>query len=331
MTASLAAVIVTATAATAVAGPCNTSGWRPQVLTPVDAEVPSWGAILVGVTPGGDAQSGGAFAANPAVGSFELVRGTDRSASFAQMLAPGLARYRVDSGARGEWTFVGESLEHSFSIVGAGAATKLPPPRLRAVALQSMDMGRPNGSKSTWVEAYTQEAKPDSVIGMILYDAEEVGDGGVDHGALLFQRFPGSKTTAVLYTAPGRCQARMPGLREPVVGDKVQAAWVDVFGRVSARSSAVEVGAPLLEQLPPLPKLAVVDPSPTAPKPSATEPRQPASTTPDTNAPGSKNENKRGCGCRATGTDSSRSGWLLVVALAVLAVRHERAGKGRTL
>jgi len=93
-------------------------------------------------------------------------------------------------------------------------------------------------SPTTSVDAELDAAPPDDVYAVIVYDA-------TSGTALSWRDIHGlGLTTVTLYASPGRCNTLPPNMQAPTQGESVQLAWVDRFGRLSPKSSAVTVGPP---------------------------------------------------------------------------------------
>ena len=75
---------------------------------------------------------------------------------------------------------------------------------------------------------------PADALGVVVYS-------GATTTALLFAPTSGRSRTVPLYAQPGRCGFHVPGAMPPRSGATVTLAFVDGWGRLSARSGPITV------------------------------------------------------------------------------------------
>lgn len=219
--------------AQAHAGACAQPVLAPQVLSDQADPMPTDGGVLVGWQQGGDWQ-------HPPEGDPSLIEGLvfrDGSRrlvkAHATTLAPGLTVY-VPKKHRKKLSvrIKGQKLTFTSSRTRFTA----PAPVVKSVTWSQQQIQR--YGTSTSVDAELDGAPPDDVYAVIVYDA-------TSGTALSWRDIHGlGLTTVTLYTSPGRCGTVPPSMQAPTQGESVQLAWVDRFGRLSPKSSAVTVGPP---------------------------------------------------------------------------------------
>ncbi|MFO0714060.1 MAG: hypothetical protein U0353_29655 [Sandaracinus sp.] len=164
-----------------------------------------------------------------------------------EIVGPGLARLvptrAPDAGA---WELVaqGESVEVTFGDGAApplGVAPELLAVEVHRVGRQSRPGASGGGGTSLVVTATTRSPVAAPWIGALLFsDARETDRPMLARAIEPSQGAP-SPSGLVLFTTPGRCAFSPPRQSPPAVGHDVRLALYDLYGRVSARSSAVRV------------------------------------------------------------------------------------------
>ena len=151
----------------------------------------------------------------------------------AVTLAPGLTVYipKVKRGKKHTVTLLdGTTTKKTYTIAKKGRVL-LPdaPPMTAAVRSEHQD----RRSHSIKVEVTLGTAPPADAYGLIAYN----GDVAVSWQAV---EDPAA-TTMFAYKSPGRCGVEPETMEAPSEGDSLTFAWVDKFGQLSPRSSAVTV------------------------------------------------------------------------------------------
>lgn len=204
---------------------CAMPRLEPQVLTHAADAIPPGGGVLVGWTTSRDWDKPRAEG-DPAVNKtwrFTLRRRL--IATTVKPLAPGLAVYAPRKRIGAKLTLASAG---SFTFTKRKATFDAAAPVVKAVRTTIEDKGRWR-STSTVVEL--DAAPPSDAVGLIVY--------GAGQGPITWAVADASSTTITVFEDSGRCDVHPPAMRAPAVGEKVEAAWVDRFGRLTVRSSAV--------------------------------------------------------------------------------------------
>ncbi|CAN5922569.1 hypothetical protein BH11MYX3_BH11MYX3_08710 [soil metagenome] len=201
---------------------CAMSHLRPKVIT--TAPVASGGGILVAteqvsydVSDRGDAtQPTWRFA------------GT-QTAPTIDIIAPGLAVYRLPAGARSVKLVAGKTTIATAATSTAKPAT-LAAPKVRSIR-HDQSLGR---RASAFTRVTLDGAVPAGMVALVLADAK-----GTPRSFGLIERDPAA--TEITVYAHSRCGVVPNNTIESSIGDKVTLMWVDQSGRVSPASKVVTV------------------------------------------------------------------------------------------
>ncbi|MCE9576167.1 MAG: hypothetical protein K8W52_23665 [Deltaproteobacteria bacterium] len=235
------AVIAVMGASTDAAAKCALRSLGDEVATNAADEIPAGGGVLVGWVETDD--HGGPRDVDPVVHptwAFREKRKKVRATMTA--IAPGLAVY-VPAVGRGQKHTV--ALVDGARTVGtykfakvtaagqAAAALILPPPKVTLVQRSETQSFRSHDIALMVTLEKRDHAIPPDAYGIILYRGDT---------ALSWHRIDKPDEIAVpAYDSPGRCGAEPPAMTPAAAGDMVTLAWVDRFGRVSARSAPIQV------------------------------------------------------------------------------------------
>jgi hypothetical protein len=123
----------------------------------------------------------------------------------------------------------------TFRFEHKGTPTRLEPPAVRAVH-KLASQAPMEGAMFVAVEAEVTSV-PEWAVGVILF-----GRHGKITTALAFQRiYDTSDTKVYVYSDPLPCTENPAGMAAPSIGDSVQIAWVDRYGRKSSLSNEATV------------------------------------------------------------------------------------------
>ena len=228
------AALATMAAPTDATAKCALRMLDDEVVTNAADAIPAGGGVLVGWTESDDRT--GARDVDPAVHpawSFREKRKKVRATMTT--IAPGLVVY-VPAVARGQKHTVA-LVDDTGAPVGTytiarAAAVALPAPEIDRVARSDVQSFRSNTIALT-AALKARAAIPAGAYGLVLYRGDV---------ALSWHRIDKPDATEVLaFRSPGRCGTQPPAMAPAAAGDTVTLAWVDRFGRVSARSAPITV------------------------------------------------------------------------------------------
>lgn len=223
----LVAFVVSAVGSTAMAGPCPIYPLGPSVSTVASAEIPPGGGVRVSLSELREAGTSGELEQK----SWRFVEGGKSIAPVIRILAPGLAVYEPPAGTTPIKLVDGK---RDLVVVRRVASA----PTLAAPAVTSIvhtdSPGTGPRSSSSDVQVLLTGDRPDGAVAIILY----VTDGKTDTAATWSTAFgyTGPRGAIEVYRSPDRCRTQIPGLRETPAGTRVKVAWVDVGGRIGAKS-----------------------------------------------------------------------------------------------
>ena len=225
----LAAVVAVTSAPHVVAADCAFVGLSPKVITPAGTVVPGDGGIVVAAMP--DSQ-GRLDPGDPAVRSWKIRIGSDTVKPPVDVIAPGLAVYRVAAAN----VFQVELVTDKGEVVATVKPSRTTGDALAAPSIKRAwfeRTGSRHGAQQVAVEL--GGARPAHVVALVLADAKGT---------------PKSWTTIADTTAAGSplfpyqardCQALPNGTTPTKSGDTVTAFWVDAGGRRSPVSKPIVV------------------------------------------------------------------------------------------
>jgi hypothetical protein len=228
----LAIALVVALATPAVAGPCAISGLVATPVTLIDTTIEDGGGIIVAAMPGPYSQrKPGDDVLRPP--SWRLRAGKALVSPTIDVVAPGLAVYRLPAGDGAVSLVDGTQTIVTVRRSADRGASVLPAPMPTSVEVEHTTGFR--GSQNERVLVHLIAPAPRGAVVMIAYGA----DGKVRSWGPLQQ----DAREVVVYTSAGRCQTPQPEIVASQVGDRITVAWLDLSGRLSARSGEVEVVA----------------------------------------------------------------------------------------
>jgi hypothetical protein len=221
---ALIAAVVAATTHAAAAD-CAMWGLAPRVMNP-DAEVPTDGGLVVAAVPlAGGPLDKGDVAVQP---SWRWRGGKGLVRPSIEMLAPGLAVYRLPAGPLG--AIVIEDAKHA--VVAKASAVAARRDRLAAPKVASIHHDSHLGRRSrTQVTVTLDGAPPAGTAVLVLADAKGVPRswGGV-----------GAASTVTVYLS-GDCLALPNGTLPSQPGEQVSVFFVDNLGRKSEASKPITI------------------------------------------------------------------------------------------
>lgn len=226
----LVTAIVAATSTTAASEPCPVFGLEPVVRTPQGGTIASDGGFVVGTRsrPGNDVGKGEIAVQ----ADWKIRAGSVRSTPKIDVLAPGLAIYRLPAKATDVVLEDGKGKVVGKATVVPGAPTTLAAPRIKTIL-----SGRTGGRHpTTFVTAELDGAPPNEALALVLTDAAGVARswGFVP---------PGGKEIPIFDNHQG-CGTFPNGTVQSRPGDVVVAYWVDTRGHRSPTTPKIIVAKP---------------------------------------------------------------------------------------
>lgn len=221
--AALAALVVQLTPAEAK---CAMSHLRPEVVS--KGAVAADGGIVVATEQAryDEPEEGDATETK-----WQLEVGGKTSAPKIDVIAPGLAIYRLPAGARSA-KLVDAKSKVRAAVTGGAKLDTLPAPRIKSVRHEK-NLGR---RSSAFTRVVLDSGSPAGAVALVIADPK---GKPMSFGLLDAKAEPGSEVTVFSHS---RCGVVPNGTIEPNLGDKVTVFWVDSAGRVSPPSKVAVVG-----------------------------------------------------------------------------------------
>lgn len=222
------AILVGATPA--AAEPCPVFGLEPVVQTPMGATIASDGGFVVGARsrPGHDVGTG-EIAVQP---DWKLRAGGAVARPKVDVLAPGLAVYRLPAKATDATLEDGKGKVLGKATVVPGAPTTMAAPRIKTIVA-----GKTGGKHpTTFVTAMLDGAAPKDALALVITDGAGVARSW---GAVM----PGTDRVFVIDNHQG-CGTFPNGTQLSNPGDTLVAFWVDVRGHRSPTTPKLIVAVP---------------------------------------------------------------------------------------
>jgi hypothetical protein len=230
----LALLAVSLLATDALAGPCAVEEGTSMPISPPGIALPADGGILVASTTSMTSSDGGSANAFNRSWRFRAADKTEHKPTMIS-LAPGLVSYRPPADATGALRLVtGGSTAYNLTRTTSEepllAAPKVS--RVRAKTAPGTRM-RP-GTLTVYVDL---KVKPVAdALGLVVLAVDD--DGTV--AARSWTNVTAGGKTFIVYESPKRCEMRTPA-EATLAGEKVQVAYVDTKGRLSAVSKTFTV------------------------------------------------------------------------------------------
>ena len=209
---------------------CAYVGMEPVVLTRRDTKLPADGGVLIGYAYGNGED--GTHGADPSDVKWTATSGKAAVTLVRTQLAPGLSVYRPAANVSA-FKLAGKTAEHgSYTHEAKSAPFQLAAPAPKAVSASTTEGFR---STTTVTTLTLTAAPPAEAVAIIGYDATGA--------AKMFATLPDTHDKLlefVIDTTGGHCGTPKPEGYERPYG-KIAFAYVDAFGRVSAKSALVAV------------------------------------------------------------------------------------------
>lgn len=210
---------------------CAYVGMTPLVLTRRDTKLPADGGVLVGYDYGND-EDGAHGGSDPSDVKWTATNGKATVALVRTQLAPGLSVYRPPANV-GAFELAGKTKTHGrFTHEAKSAPVQLAAPAPKAVTTSTTQGFR---SMTTTTTVKLSAAAPAEAVAIIAYDAAGT--------AQMFTTLPDTHDKLLQFaidTTGGHCGTPKPEGHGMLSG-KVTFAYVDAFGRLSAKSAPVPV------------------------------------------------------------------------------------------
>ncbi len=217
---------------TARAGACARPDLPTRALTAPGAELAKGGGVLVSMEDAAKA---------PAM-TFSI--GGKRAAATKTVIGAGLVVYTPPEGAGATaLQLAGKDL---VTVRRGGDAKPLAAPKVAKVQYASYT-GRRGTSVSVTVDI--TGALPSTAVAVAIYDEP----GALRSWGATANAGPSAKTTTIAVYGSGSCMVQPDGFAPSPTGDKVQVAYLDASGRVSAKTAVTVTAMPQ-------PKTAPFDP-----------------------------------------------------------------------
>jgi hypothetical protein len=231
---ALALLGISALTSPAIAGPCAQQSLTAHAMAIANTAIPPDGGVLVALIGMGGWELPSETLDNT---GWQFVDGTTKTAPVVVPLAPGLAVFKPPAGTG---TIKLDEPKRTVVTVKrvADALPLLPAPAVASIVHTTYVAPpgpRPGNRTSSTVTAKLTAAKPDQAVAMILWE---------DKTPVAWTAAAGLEPTervVELFRSRGRCETVIPGIVETTPGRKVSVAWVDVHGRVGARSKVLVV------------------------------------------------------------------------------------------
>jgi hypothetical protein len=232
-----AAVVAVGLLASDAGAKCALQVLDSEIITHAGDEIPANGGVLVGWTTSHD-RGGRIDGTDPVIHPAWKFREKKKlMRAVMTQLAPGLAAYapKVTRNKKHTVVLKGDSGKTLGTYKIAKQNRKWvahPAPGIKTVTRTVTEGFR--GGDEISINVTLDAAPPADAYALIAYDASDV--------ALTWRPILDPAATAiVVYDSPGHCGTEPPGMRPPGAGDSITFAWVDKFGRLSARSAAATV------------------------------------------------------------------------------------------
>jgi hypothetical protein len=214
---------------TPVEASCAQASLMPQVLTRRDTKLPADGGVLVGYAyaTGADREDSGP---DPSDVKWTATAGKAKVTLTRTPLAPGLSVYRPPANVSA-FKLANKTKDHgSYTHEATSAPTAMAAPVAKAVTSKSVDSFR---SMTTTVTLKLGTAAPADAVAIIAYDPAGK--------ALVFAGLPDTHDKVLeleLEQSGGHCGTPRPS-GEGALAGKLTFAYVDAFGRLSAKSAPI--------------------------------------------------------------------------------------------
>ncbi|HEY6033460.1 MAG TPA: hypothetical protein VIV58_04350 [Kofleriaceae bacterium] len=216
---------------TPVDASCAYVGMTPTVLTRRDTKLPADGGVLVGYDYGND-EDGTHGGTDPSDVKWTATNGKATVALTRTQLAPGLSVYRPPANVSA-FELAGKTKDHgSYTHEAKSAPVQLPAPAAKAVTTSTTQGFR---SMTTTTTLKLSAAAPADAVAIIAYDSTGAPK--------MFTTLPDTHDKLLDFaidTTGGHCGTPKPEGHGALSG-KVTFAYVDAFGRLSAKSAPVTV------------------------------------------------------------------------------------------
>jgi hypothetical protein len=211
------------------AGECAVMDPTATPVTLNDSVIEDGGGVVVGIGFTGQKTHGGDIVTQP---GWRFRDGGKLVAPTIDKIAPGLAVYRLPASM--SQTYMLENDKHAAVVT-----VRRSKDRDAAVLAAPMPTGGEHMAvvtprdRSDFVTVHLIAPAPRGAMALVIY--------GPDGTPRSFGPVPDNAKDVVVYRSRGRCALDVPGEVATHVGDHVSVAWLDLSGRLSARSRAIEI------------------------------------------------------------------------------------------